>query len=110
MASPFSAALLLALLAIQGEQLIQTDLAWDGAVSTPAFTELAVRVTAGLDANVVLEQSFLVRGYGDPIVIALVAAGLVLVGVFVAIERRVASPMIQLALFRNPLLEYLLPK
>ena len=55
MASPFSAAVLLALLAIQGEQLIQTDLAWDGAVSTPAFTELAVRATAGLDANVVLE-------------------------------------------------------
>jgi len=43
-------------------------------------------------------------GYGDPLVAGLIVVGLSLIGVFVAIERRVASPMIQLALFRNPLL------
>ncbi len=56
MASPFSVVALLALLSLQGEQLIQTELAWAGAVSRPALTELSVRATTGLDANLALES------------------------------------------------------
>ena len=55
MASPFSAAVLLALLSIQGEQLIQTDLAWAGAVSSTAFTELTLRAATSMDATVAFE-------------------------------------------------------
>ncbi len=64
MASPFSVVALLALMSLQGERLIQTDLAWDGAVSTAAFTELALHATTSLDANVAVELA------GPAIVIA----------------------------------------
>lgn len=55
MASSFSAAVLLALSSIQGAQLIQADLAWDGAVSTPEFSEITLRAATSLDANVAFQ-------------------------------------------------------
>ena len=43
-------------------------------------------------------------GYDSPVVIALVTVGILLIAVFVRVERRSASPMIDLQVFRNPLL------
>ncbi|MEC3992567.1 MFS transporter [Actinacidiphila sp. DG2A-62] len=40
-------------------------------------------------------------GWTNPLVDALTAGGLVLLAVFVAVEKRAAAPMIQLSLFRN---------
>ena len=44
------------------------------------------------------------RGFGDPIVVALVAIGLIALAGFVLIERSVSEPMLDLSLFRNRLL------
>ena len=55
MASSFSAAVLLALLSIQGEHQIQADLAWGGAISTPEFTEITLRAATSTDATVAFE-------------------------------------------------------
>lgn len=44
------------------------------------------------------------RGFGDPVVLALFAAAGTLAVAFVAIERRVAEPIVDLALFRSPAL------
>ncbi len=43
-------------------------------------------------------------GFGHPAVLSMLAAGVVAVVVFVAIERRVADPMLDLSLFRSRLL------
>lgn len=43
-------------------------------------------------------------GYGSPLVIGLVVIGLLLIGAFVSVERKAETPMIDLRLFRNPLL------
>lgn len=42
-------------------------------------------------------------GFGDPVVLALFAGFAVFLAVFIAVERRVAQPMIDLGLFRNTL-------
>jgi EmrB/QacA subfamily drug resistance transporter len=41
------------------------------------------------------------RGFGDPLVLALFAAAVVLAVLFVLVERRVANPLVDLALFRR---------
>ena len=43
-------------------------------------------------------------GFGDPLVIALLAGAAVALAAFLAIEARVASPLVRLSLFRDPLL------
>jgi EmrB/QacA subfamily drug resistance transporter len=60
----------------------------------------AVSVTAGLVVLVyaiVKAQAF---GWGSPRTIALMAAGLALIGVFLAIERRSVAPLMRLSIFR----------
>jgi MFS family permease len=42
-----------------------------------------------------------IRGFGDPLVLALFAAAVVLGVLFVLVERRVANPLVDLALFRR---------
>lgn len=44
------------------------------------------------------------RGFGDPLVVTTMVVGAVAIGIFVVVERRVASPMLDLGLFRNHLL------
>jgi EmrB/QacA subfamily drug resistance transporter len=44
------------------------------------------------------------RGFGSVIVLAMLAIGIGAIGVFVAVERRVSQPMLDLTLFRNRLL------
>ncbi len=44
------------------------------------------------------------RGFGDGVVVALIALGLVATAAFIVIERRVEHPMLDLKLFRNRLL------
>ena len=44
------------------------------------------------------------RGFGSPEVLSLLAVGVIALAIFVAIERRVAQPMIDMTLFRNRLL------
>jgi EmrB/QacA subfamily drug resistance transporter len=44
------------------------------------------------------------NGFGSPVVLALLAVGIVAIAGFVAIERRVAQPMLDLELFANRLL------
>lgn len=58
--------------------------------------------TAGLTAFVygVIEQPR--RGWGDPVVLGTILAGLALVGAFAAWERRTGHPMIDLGLFGRP--------
>jgi EmrB/QacA subfamily drug resistance transporter len=41
------------------------------------------------------------EGWGSPLIVSLLAAAVVLMSAFVAIERRVAEPMLPLGLFRN---------
>jgi hypothetical protein len=41
------------------------------------------------------------RGFGDPLVLALFAAAVVLAVLFVLVERRVANPLVDLALFQR---------
>src|SRR5262249_14759135 len=43
------------------------------------------------------------RGWGDPMVIASIAAGMVLLAIFLWVERHAAAPMMPLALFRSRL-------
>jgi EmrB/QacA subfamily drug resistance transporter len=42
------------------------------------------------------------RGWTDPLVVAPVVVGLALLAAFVAVERRIAEPMLDLGLFRRP--------
>ncbi len=42
------------------------------------------------------------EGFGSPLILTLLIGAAVLLVVFVLVERRVASPMLELALFRNP--------
>ena len=42
------------------------------------------------------------RGWSDPLILAAFAAGIAIGAAFIAWERRVAEPMLQLAVFRNP--------
>ena len=44
------------------------------------------------------------RGFGSAIVLSMLAIGVAAIGVFVAVERRVSQPMLDLTLFRNRLL------
>lgn len=66
-------------------------------------------IGAGLMSLALLSISFGVisgqdRGYASAFVISLIIAGLALMAVFVRVERRSSSPMLELALFRNPTL------
>ncbi|MEA2284482.1 MAG: hypothetical protein QOJ21_525 [Solirubrobacteraceae bacterium] len=42
------------------------------------------------------------QGWGSPIIVAELAGAVALLGAFVAVERRIAQPMLPLKLFRNP--------
>ncbi len=44
------------------------------------------------------------RGFGDPLIIGLIGLGLVAAVVFVAVERRIDQPMLDLAIFSNRML------
>jgi EmrB/QacA subfamily drug resistance transporter len=57
--------------------------------------------TAGLTLFVYGVIEAPVRGWADPLALGPIVAGLVLLAVFVAVERRVAEPMLDLGLFRR---------
>lgn len=61
----------------------------------------AATVTGGLVAVVAGLSNAEALGFGHPLVIVLLGAGAALLAAFVAIERRTASPLVPLGLFRN---------
>ncbi|MFB6610842.1 DHA2 family efflux MFS transporter permease subunit [Agromyces sp. NPDC056379] len=61
----------------------------------------AATVTGGLVALVAGLSNAEALGFGHPLVIVLLVAGVALLAAFVAIERRTASPLVPLELFRN---------
>ncbi|MDF3040731.1 MAG: transporter [Thermomicrobiales bacterium] len=61
----------------------------------------AILATVGLGALVFGLIEGPVRGWGDPLVLASLVVGVVGLVAFVAVERRVASPMLPLSLFRS---------
>lgn len=61
----------------------------------------AATVTAGLVALVAGLSNAEAFGFAHPLVIALLAGGVALLAAFVAIERRTATPLVPLELFRN---------
>jgi MFS family permease len=69
-----------------------TGLDWPGAVT---FTATLVLLTFGIIQG---PES----GWTDPLVVSLLAGSALLLGAFVAIETRVARPMLDLSLFRYP--------
>jgi EmrB/QacA subfamily drug resistance transporter len=58
--------------------------------------------TAGLTLFVYGVIEAPVRGWADPLALGPMVAGLALLAVFVAVERRTAEPMLDLGLFRRP--------
>jgi len=64
---------------------------WGGVVTFSA--SLLVLVLALVRGNA--------EGWGSPLIVSLLAAGVLLMGAFVAIERRIAEPMFPLGLFRR---------
>jgi MFS family permease len=68
---------------------------WGNLTFAVGLVALLVGITYGI-----IPYGHSTMGWTNPKVIAALAAGVVLLGVFVAIERRVAHPMFNLALFR----------
>lgn len=66
---------------------------WGAALLSGGLLALSLALTMGQ-----------ARGFGDPVIVALLAFFLVVSAVFVRVELRTRSPMIQLRLFQNPLL------
>jgi EmrB/QacA subfamily drug resistance transporter len=64
---------------------------WGGVVTFSAA--LLVLVLALVRGNA--------EGWGSPLIVSLLAVGVLLLGAFVAIERRIAEPMLPLGLFRS---------
>jgi EmrB/QacA subfamily drug resistance transporter len=64
---------------------------WGGVVTFSAA--LLVLVLALVRGNA--------EGWGSPVIVSLLAGGVLLLGAFVAIERRIAEPMLPLGLFRS---------
>jgi MFS family permease len=88
---PIAAVTLLVVRAATAESRDETappgiDLAGMATTATAAFALLSA-LTAGQT-----------RGFGDPLVLTLFAAAVVLAGLFVLVERRVADPLVDLAL------------
>ena len=73
------------------------DPAATGAVDVPGGL-LATTGLVGLTYGLIEGGS---RRWGDPVVLAALAAGVGLLGAFVAVERRVAAPMLPLSLFAS---------
>jgi EmrB/QacA subfamily drug resistance transporter len=67
---------------------------WGAALLFGSLMALLIGLTIGQE-----------QGFGRPDVLALFAAWLVILVVFIAVERRTAQPMIDLALFRNTLFD-----
>jgi len=73
------------------------------AVRAPALDPVgAVLSVAGLVALVYGIIEVPAQGWDDPLIIGSLAAAAVLLGAFLAWERRVAEPMLDVRLFRNP--------
>ena len=73
------------------------------AVRAPALDPVGAALSvAGLVALVYGIIEVPAQGWDDPVIIGSLAAAAVLLGAFVAWERRVAEPMLDIRLFRNP--------
>ena len=69
---------------------------WGNVTFAVGLSAVLVAVTFGLQP-----YGGHTMGWTDPLVLALIAGGLLLLAAFVAVERRVAAPMIHLSLFRR---------
>lgn len=58
-------------------------------------------ITAGVGLSVFGFQQSSIWGWGNPVIEACVAAGVVLLGVFFSVERRTESPLINVQIFGN---------
>ena len=73
------------------------------AVRAPALDPVGAALSvAGLVALVYGIIEVPAQGWDDPVIVGSLAAAAVLLGAFVAWERRVAEPMLDIRLFRNP--------
>jgi EmrB/QacA subfamily drug resistance transporter len=78
----------------------RTEIA-SGANPAPLDLRGAVLIAAGMALSVLGLQQSAVWGWGDPATIGCIVAGLVLLGVFVAFELRLANPLMQVRIFAD---------